>query len=240
MAATPRKALILTADRFEDLEVLVPKARLEEAGWTVDVAAPRHGNLEGEHGYTVRARYDLDEVEPGDYHLLVLPGGPPEGGAGTVRRYRSARRVAQHFMEEGKPVAAICHGPYTLVSAGVLEGRRLTSVDKDGVPDEIRDEGATWEDAEVVVDGNLVTSRTPEDLPAFTREMMKLAERPLARPAKGRAGSRKGKGKGRAKPAKGANGLASEDAEPLVHTSTDVEAPAPNGQARPAQVAPAA
>jgi protease I len=196
MAASPRKALILTADRFEDLEVLVPKNRLEEAGWTVDIAAPRHGNLEGEHGYTVKARYDLDEVEPEDYHLLVLPGGPPEGGAGTVRRYRSARRIAQHFMEEGKPVAAICHGPYTLVSAGVLEGRRLTSVDKDGVPDEIVDEGAQWEDAEVVVDGNLVTSRTPEDLAAFTREMMKLAEKPVSRARTNAAAP----GGGRAKP----------------------------------------
>ncbi|HUR62846.1 MAG TPA: type 1 glutamine amidotransferase domain-containing protein [Candidatus Thermoplasmatota archaeon] len=179
MAARARKALILTADRFEDLEVMVPKVRLEEAGWEVEVAAPRHGNVEGEHGYTVKASLDLDEVQPEEYQLLVLPGGPPEGGAGTVRKYRSARRIAQHFMEEEKPVAAICHGPYTLVSAGVLEGRRLTSVKQDGVPDEIEGEGAEWVDEEVVVDGNLVTSRTPEDLAAFTREMMKLAERPV-------------------------------------------------------------
>ncbi|MEA3203542.1 MAG: protease [Thermoplasmata archaeon] len=179
MAAQPRKALVLTADRFEDLEVMVPRIRLEEAGWDVDIAAPRHGTLEGEHGYIVKAGYDLDEVEPEQYHLLVLPGGPPEGGAGTVRKYRSARRIAQHFMEEDKPVAAICHGPSTLVSAGVLEGRRLTSVTRDGVPDEIRAEGGEWEDEEVVVDGNLVTARAPEDLAAFCREMMKLAERPV-------------------------------------------------------------
>jgi protease I len=161
MAARPRKALLLTADRFEDLEVMVPKIRLEEAGWEVELAAPERGTVTGEHGYTVRARQELDEVEPEAYSLLVLPGGPPDGGAGTVRRYRSARRIAQHFMEEGRPVAAICHGPSTLVSAGVLEGRRLTSVPRDGVPDEIEEAGGAWEDAAVVVDGNLVTSRTP-------------------------------------------------------------------------------
>ncbi|HEX2066778.1 MAG TPA: DJ-1/PfpI family protein, partial [Candidatus Thermoplasmatota archaeon] len=72
MPARSRKALMLTADRFEDLEVLVPKARLEEAGWEVDIAAPRHGTLEGEHGYTVKARYDLDEVDPSEYQLLIL------------------------------------------------------------------------------------------------------------------------------------------------------------------------
>lgn len=179
MPARSRKALILTADGFEDLEVLVPMTRLEEAGWEVAVAAPRHGNLEGEHGYTVKAQYGLEEVQPEEYQLLLLPGGPKDRGAGTVRRYRAARRIAQHFMESEKPVAAICHGPYTLVSAGVLQGRRLTSVPWDGVPDEIREEGGEWEDSEVVVDGNLVTSRTPEDLAAFTREMMKLAERPV-------------------------------------------------------------
>ncbi|MCA1811673.1 MAG: type 1 glutamine amidotransferase [Halobacteriales archaeon] len=189
MPARARKALILTADGFEDLEVLVPMTRLEEAGWEVSVAAPRHGNLEGEHGYTVKAHYDLDEVEPEEYQLLLLPGGPKEGGAGTVRRYRAARHIVQHFMEAEKPVAAICHGPYTLVSAGVLQGRRLTSVPWDGVPDEIREEGGEWEDSEVVVDGNLVTSRTPEDLAAFTRELMKLAERPERK--RSRANARK-------------------------------------------------
>ncbi|MEA3189606.1 MAG: protease [Thermoplasmata archaeon] len=173
----PKKAIILTADQFEDLEVLVPKNRLEEAGWTVDVAAPRRGRVEGEHGYEVEARWDLDEVEPDDYDLLLIPGGPPEGGAGTVRSYRSARRVVQAFMEADKPVAAICHGPWVLVSADVVEGRRLTSVKKDGVPDEIEDEGGKWVDEEVVVDGNLVTSRTPRDLPAFLREVMRLVEK---------------------------------------------------------------
>jgi protease I len=171
-----RRALILTADGFEDLEVLVPKTRLEEAGWEVDVAAPDDGPVRGEHGYEVDARLALDEVEPEGYQLLVLPGGPPDGGAGTVRRYRSARRAVRHFMEEGKPVAAICHGAYTLASADVLEGRKLTSYPGDGVPDEIEDEGATWVDEEVVVDRNLVTSRTPKDLPAFCREMMRLAD----------------------------------------------------------------
>lgn len=189
MPARQRKALLLTADGFEDLEVFVPMNRLEEAGWEVDVAAPTYGNLEGEHGYKIKARYSLDEVEPESYDLLVLPGGPPSGGAGSVRRYRSARRVAQHFMEEGKPVAAICHGPYTLVSAGVLGGRRLTSVPWDGVPDEIRDEGGEWVDEEVVVDGNLVTSRTPDDLPAFLREMMKVAERPVRKAQRANARS---------------------------------------------------
>lgn len=187
-----KKAIILTADQFEDLEVLVPKARLEEAGWAVDIAAPERGPVEGEHGYEVDASWDLDEIQSGEYDLLLIPGGPPEGGAGTVRSYRSARRVVREFMEAGKPVAAICHGPWVLVSADVVEGRRLTSVRKDGVPDEIEDGGGEWVDEEVVVDGNLVTSRTPEDLPAFLREVMRLAEKgPTKRSRSGNGGGKK-------------------------------------------------
>jgi len=170
-----RKALLLTAPRFEDLEVFVPKLRLEEIGFDVTVAAPQAGRVVGEHGDPIEAQQAIADVDPGLHDVLVLPGGQPDGGAGLVRKEPRALDAARAFFVANKPVGAICHGPYTLVSAKVLQGRRMTSVPKDGVPDECRAAGATWEDRDVVVDGNLVTSRTPKDLAAFCRELVRLA-----------------------------------------------------------------
>lgn len=175
MARQRRKALILTADRFEDLEVLYPKYRLEEEDWEVAVAAPEVKEIRGEHGYPVEASVAIAEADPSGYDLLIIPGGSADGAPRTVRNIKEAQAIAKIFFEENKPVASICHGPYTLVSANVLKGRRLTSVLKDGVPEEIREAGGQWEDSEVVVDGNLVTSRGPQDLPAFMRETLRLA-----------------------------------------------------------------
>jgi protease I len=187
-----KKALILTADGFEDMELFVPKYRLEEEGWAVEVAAPNGGRVYGEHGYEAEATHAFDQVDPADYDLLLVPGGPEGGGADTVRSYRAARTVVRQFFEQQKPVAAICHGPWVLVSSDVVEGRRMTSVRSDGVPEEIEEQGGTWEDAEVVVDGNLVTSRTPEDLPAFMAEVMRLAEKKRRRAPADRNGMAKG------------------------------------------------
>jgi protease I len=175
MAAHARRAVILTADKFEDLEVFVPMFRLLEAGWQVDIAAPTAKDIGGEHGYTLRPTTTIDKVDPAAYDLLVIPGGFPDGAPATVRKLRRAQETAKAFFAKGKPVASICHGPWTLVSAGLVRGRRLTSYWHDGVPEEIKAAGGQWEDAEVVVDGNLVTSRWPMDLPAFCREMMKVA-----------------------------------------------------------------
>lgn len=168
------RAVVLTAETFEDMEVFFPVFRLLEQGWQVDIAAPDRKEITGEHGYILQPDKIIAEINPDEYNLLVIPGGSPVGAPATVRKLRKAQEITRSFFEKNKPVAAICHGPWTLVSAGVVKGRHLTSFWHDGVPDEIKKAGGTWEDKEVVVDGNLVTSRWPMDLPAFMREMMKM------------------------------------------------------------------
>ena len=171
-----RKAIVLTADQFEDMELFFPVFRLLEEGWQVDVAAPSAKEISGEHGYSLKPDKTIAEVDPAEYDLLVIPGGAPDGAPATVRRLKKAQDVARAFMTEGRPVASICHGPYTLVSADLVRGRHLTSYWHDGVPEEIRKAGGIWEDKEVVVDGNLVTSRWPMDLPAFMREVLRMVD----------------------------------------------------------------
>jgi protease I len=163
------KALIISADNFEDSELLVPFYRLKEEKAEVDVASIKKGKIKGKHGYEVEANKSLQEVVPGDYDLLILPGGKaPE----AVRKEKEALEIARHFIDKNKPVAAICHGPQTLITAGVMKGRHATCYKS--VAGEMKDAGAVYEDGEVVVDGNLVTSRQPSDLPAFMRETMGL------------------------------------------------------------------
>jgi protease I len=163
------KALIISADRYEDSELLVPYYRFLEEGIEVDIASMQKGPIKGKHGYEVEVTRTLAEVRPDAYGILVLPGGKaPE----AVRRESKAVEIAREFFREGKPVAAICHGPQTLITAGLLKGRHATCYRT--VAEELKAAGAIYEDKEVVVDGNLVTSRQPSDLPAFLREIMKL------------------------------------------------------------------
>ena len=163
------KALIVSADNFEDTELLVPFYRLKEEGIEVDVASMLNGTIKGKHAYEVAVDKTLDEVRPEDYDLLVLPGGKaPE----TVRKQPKAVAIAKHFFAKNKPVAAICHGPQTLITAGLLKGRHATCYRT--VAEEMKGSGALYEDKDVVVDGNLVTSRQPSDIPVFVREMMKM------------------------------------------------------------------
>jgi protease I len=168
------KAVVLTADKFEDMEVFFPVFRLLEEGWQVDVAAPDMKEINGENGYSLKPDKTIASVNPDEYDLLIIPGGQPDGAPTTVRKIKKAQDIARSFFLKNKPVASICHGPYTLVSAGLVKGRKLTSFWHDGVPEEIKAAGGTWVDKEVVVDGNLVTSRWPMDLPAFMRELMKM------------------------------------------------------------------
>jgi protease I len=168
-----KKAVILTADRFEDMEFFVPLFRLLEMGWQVDVAAPNKKEISGEHGYIFNPTITIDEVNPDNYDLLIIPGGFPDGAPATVRKIKKAQDITKSFFEKNKLVASICHGPWTLASADVIKGRRLTSYWHDGVPEDIKAAGGKWEDKEVVVDGNLITSRWPMDLPAFMREIAK-------------------------------------------------------------------
>jgi protease I len=166
------KALIISADNFEDTELLVPYYRLKEEGIQVDVASIKRGTIKGKHGYEVRVDKTLKEVTPDDYDILILPGGKaPE----TIRKEKDALEIAKNFFQKNKPVSAICHGPQTLISAGLLKGRRATCYKS--VAKEMKDAGVLYEDKEVVVDGNLVTSRQPSDLPAFLKETMKKLRR---------------------------------------------------------------
>jgi protease I len=179
VATIPKfKAIILTANHFEDMEIFFPYFRLLEEGIQVDVAAPRKQMLTGENGY-VFENVDLTfaEVNPDDYDLLIIPGGAPDGAPTTVRKNKKALEITKAFFAAKKPAAVICHGPYTLASADVIKGRHLTGYWYDGVPEEIEAAGGHYEDKEVVVDGNLVTSRWPADLPAFMRETMKMIKR---------------------------------------------------------------
>lgn len=162
------KALIISADNFEDTELLVPYYRLVEEGIAVDVASMKKGTIRGKRGYEVEANKTLKEINPSDYDFLILPGGKAPA---EVRKEKKALDIATHFFEKEKPVAAICHGPQTLISAGLIKGKKATSYKS--VAPEMKDAGAKYEDKEVVVDGNLITSRQPSDIPAFMREIMK-------------------------------------------------------------------
>lgn len=164
------KALFLSADNFEDTELLVPYYRLLEAGCTVDVASERSGAIRGKHGYEVQVNRPFSDLNAADYDLLVLPGGKAPA---AIRNNPKVQEIARTFMNEKKPVAAICHGPQILISAGLVRGRKMTCYKE--VMTELREAGAQYEDTEVIVDGNLVTSREPKDLPAFCREVMKMA-----------------------------------------------------------------
>jgi protease I len=163
------KALVFGADDFEDLELFYPYHRLKEEGITTQVASMKKGPITGKHGYKINADIAFKDINPADYDILVISGGK---GPEKMRLDESALEIARHFFKENKPVAAICHGPQVLVSAGVIKGRKATCWI--GIRDDIIAAGALYEDKEVVIDGNFVSSRSPDDLYAFGREMIKL------------------------------------------------------------------
>jgi len=164
------RALIISADHFEDAELLFPFYRLQEEGLEVDIASIARGKISGKHGYEVAVGKALRDVDPNAYDILILPGGKAPA---TLRKEPAAVEIAQEFMRSNKPVAAICHGPQILITAGVMPGRRATCAPS--VAEELQAAGALYEDKEVVVDGKLVTSRRPSDLPAFMREIVRLS-----------------------------------------------------------------
>jgi protease I len=169
-----RKVLVISADRFEDTELLAPMYRLQEAGYQVDLAAPEKGEIKGKHEYTIEANLSVKDIEAGDldgYDMLVLPGGKAPA---ELREIPEVLDIAKRFAESAKPIAAICHGPQILISAGLMRGVKATSYKS--VASELKEAGADFVDEEVVVDGQYVTSRHPPDIPAFNREIMaKLA-----------------------------------------------------------------
>jgi protease I len=168
------RVAILATDGFEQSELTEPRKALDAAGATTEIVSPEEDAIKGwshqEWARMVDVDQSLDESDPADYDALVLPGGVMNPDA--LRMQPKAVAFVKAFFEAGKPVAAICHGPWTVVESGAARGRRMTSWPS--LKTDITNAGGEWVDEEVVVDENLVTSRKPEDLPAFNREMIAL------------------------------------------------------------------
>ncbi len=169
---TGKKIAILATDGFEQAELTDPKANLEKAGATVDVISIKSGKIKGwdktDWGKSVKVDHLVNEVKPSDYDALVLPGG--QINPDKLRTDQSAVGFIKQFVESGKPVAAICHGPWGLVEADVVRGKTMTSWPS--VHTDLKNAGANWVDREVVQDGNIITSRKPEDIPAFSNKLI--------------------------------------------------------------------
>jgi protease I len=163
--AQPKVAMVL-AKNFEDAEAIDPKNHLESLGAEVVVVGDERGPVEGKKGGVLEVDKTFGEVTPEEFDLLVIPGG---GAPENLRIIDDAVDFTRKFMASGKPVGAICHGPQLLISAKVLEGRKLTSVNK--IRDDITNAGGLYFDAPLCVDGNLITSRVPGDLPQFNEAL---------------------------------------------------------------------
>jgi protease I len=168
-----KKIAMLVADGFEQEELTRPKQALEEAGAQVEIISPSEGKqVKGwnhtEWGDQFPIDVHLDSAQAETYDALVLPGGVMNPD--HLRRYDKAVKFAKDFFEAGKPVAAICHGPWLLAEADVVGGRKMTSFFS--ISTDLKNAGAEWVDEEVVVDDNLITSRNPDDIPAFNREII--------------------------------------------------------------------
>ncbi|WP_118973100.1 type 1 glutamine amidotransferase domain-containing protein [Taibaiella koreensis] len=167
-----KKVAILSTHGFEEVELTEPKKALEEAGAKVDIIAPEKEDIRAwkqkDWGIAVPVDHTLEEANADDYDALMLPGGVMNPD--KLRLDKNAVAFAARFFEQGKPIAAICHGPQTLIETGMLKGREMTSYPS--LKTDLENAGATWTDREVVVDRGLVTSRKPDDLPAFNRKMI--------------------------------------------------------------------
>lgn len=172
-----KKVAILTENGFEEVELTSPMNALEQAGAEVHIISPQTDKVKAwDHDHwSIELPVDkqLDSANPEDYDMLLLPGGVMNPD--TLRTNQKAVQFAQHFLEQGKPVAAICHGPQTLIETGMLDGRTMTSYPS--LQTDLKNAGVNWVDKEVVTDNGLVTSRKPDDLEAFNKKMLEeLAE----------------------------------------------------------------
>lgn len=167
-----KKIAILATHGFEESELKSPKEHIEQQGWTAHIISPESGSIkawsEKDWGKEYSVDKTLNEASASDYDALVLPGGVINPD--QLRTNEDALSFVKDFFSQHKPVAAICHGPQILINAGAVEGRNLTSVK--AISQDLKNAGAQWEDSEVVVDSGLVTSRTPEDLPAFNAKLV--------------------------------------------------------------------
>ena len=171
------KVAILVTDGFEQVELAEPRKALDRAGATTSVVSPKSGRVRGwnftDWGDEIPVDVSLDRARPDDFDALHLPGGVMNPD--TLRMLPKAVAFVKAFFDAGKPVAVICHGPWTVIEAGAARGRRIASWPS--LKTDLRNAGAEWVDQEVVVDGNLVSSRKPDDIPAFNREMIGLFSR---------------------------------------------------------------
>ena len=167
-----KKVAILVADGFEQVEMTTPREALNEAGAETKIVSLKSGKIQGMHYVDKGDKFDvdltLDQARPADFDALMIPGGLMNPDA--LRSNEDALEFARHFFDEGKPVAAICHGPQVLISAGLVRGRTMTSWP--AMKADMRNAGANWLNEEVVVDNGLVTSRKPDDIPAFNKRMI--------------------------------------------------------------------
>ena len=166
------KVAILVANGFEQVELTEPKKALEEAGAQTEIVSPVEDEVQGWHHYDVGDNFPVDvqleEANPADYDALLLPGGV--ANPDQLRMIPEAVEFVKSFFDAGKPVAAICHGPWTLIDADVVRGRQITSWPS--LQTDLRNAGAKWVDEEVVTDNGLITSRKPDDIPAFNQKMI--------------------------------------------------------------------
>ena len=169
-----KKVAILVADGFEQVELTGPREALDQAGAQTAIVSPAEGQVKGwnhtEWGDPLPVDVPLQRANPEDYDALLLPGGVMNPD--KLRANPTAVRFVKSFVDAGKPIAAICHGPWTLIEAGAVRGRKMTSSGRSRPIS--RTPAANWVDQEAVTDGNLVTSRKPDDIPAFNRAMVEL------------------------------------------------------------------
>jgi protease I len=171
-----QKIAILATDGFEQAELVEPVNALRAAGAIVQIIAPQRGEIQGmnhhEKGDKTKVDLELSSAKAEDFDALVLPGGV--ANPDTLRVNKEAIAFIKRFVTAGKPIAAICHGPWTLIEADAVRGKKLTSWPS--LHTDLKNAGAQWVDQEVVIDGSLITSRKPDDLPAFNREFIKVLE----------------------------------------------------------------
>ena len=167
MTLKGKRVLIFAAPLYEDLELWYPKIRLEEEGATTSVAGLGERTYSGKRGYPVTVDTNIEQVESSHFDALIIPGGfAPD----QLRRSEQVLRLTREIYQAGKPVAFICHAGWVPISAKILKGKRATSVR--AIKDDMENAGVIWEDSAVVVDGNLISSRTPADLPQFCKALI--------------------------------------------------------------------
>lgn len=169
MELTGKRVAVLAEDHYENLELWYPVLRLREAGAEVTVVGPKAGeSYKSKEGYPAKADLSMEDAKASDFDAVIVPGGfAPD----RMRRHQAMLRLVREVFQQGKVVAAICHAGWVPVSAGIVKGKTMTCVS--AIKDDVINAGAHYVDKEVVVDGNLISSRTPPDLPAFCREIIK-------------------------------------------------------------------